>query len=70
MGKAAHKFEVKHARIERKPRQRKKRKPPGTFRPIGNVRRARWSGTIATICEGRRIVREYYSGEPLLGYIE
>lgn len=70
MGKAAHKFEVKHARIDRKPRQKKKRKPRGVFVPLGNVRRARWSGTIATICEGRRIVREYYSGEPLQGTIQ
>lgn len=70
MGRAAQNFEVRHARLERKPRKKKNRPPPAAFRKVGNAGRARWSGTIATICEGRRIVREYYSGEPLQGIIQ
>lgn len=70
MERAAHKVEVVRARIERKPRPKKPRRAPDRFRKIGNSQRARWSGTIATVCEGRRVVRQYYSGEPLQGTIQ
>lgn len=34
------------------------------------VKRAVTNAYYATVYKGRRLVRKYYSGEPLLGYVE
>lgn len=61
-------FTVLRAKIDPLPRRNK----PRSYKPRAKVwvPRARFSGTIATICNGRRVIRKYYSGEPLVGYIE
>lgn len=64
-------YQVSFTHISDRPKRPKRPRPaPVQFKKLGNVRRARFSGMIATVCDGRRIVKQYYSGEPLLGYIE
>lgn len=59
--------QVAYAAIERKPRPKKPKKKK---QKISNRERARCAARIATIWNGSRLVWEYYSGEPLQGYIQ
>ena len=59
-------FRTEKRGIKDKLRKSKKRRSPQP----SNRGRAICNATIATIYQGRRLVREYYSGEPLIGKIQ
>ena len=58
-------FRTENRAVKGKARKQKRRrsKTPCQARAI-------CAATIATIYQGRRLVREYYSGEPLIGQIQ
>lgn len=61
-----HSVEVIRWGLGDRPRKKKAAKPHKKRK----VARAITSGYFATICDGRRIVRHYYSGQPLQGTIQ